>query len=84
MPDHIDPDAAAHFIREATIAMDHAAHTMNVLTALVEQLRQDRAELRKALYECSYCLNSLDVAPSAMTKTTMDTLVRMNLGGFND
>jgi prefoldin subunit 5 len=84
MPDHIDPDAAAHFIREATIAMDHAAHTMNVLTALVEQLRADRAELRKALYECSYCLNSLDVAPSAMTKSTMDTLVRMNLGGFND
>lgn len=84
MPDHIDPDAAAHFIREATIAMDHAAHTMNVLTAVVEQLRQDRAELRKALYECSYCLNSLDVAPSAMTKSTMDTLVRMNLGGFND
>ncbi len=56
MPDHIDPDAAAHFIREATIAMDHAAHTMNVLTAVVEQLRQDRAELRKALYDCAYCL----------------------------
>ena len=84
MPDHIDPDAAAHFIREATIAMDHAAHTMNVLTALVEQLRADRAELRKARYECAYCLTSLEVAPSAMTKTTADTLVRLNLGGFND
>ena len=84
MPDHIDPDAAAHFIREATVAMDHASHTLQVLTALVEQLRADRAELRKALYECAYCLNSLDVAPSAMTKSTSDTLVRMNLGGFND
>jgi len=50
----------------------------------IARLRDDRAELRRALYECSYCLNSLDVAPSAMTKTTMDTLVRMNLGGFND
>ena len=50
----------------------------------IAQLRQDRAELRKALYECAYCLNSLDVAPSAMTKSTSDTLVRMNLGGFND
>ena len=64
--------------------MDHAAHTINVLTALVEQLRTDRAELRKALYECAYCLNSLEVSPSAMTKTTADTLVRLNLGGFND
>lgn len=84
MPDHIDPDEAAHFIREATMAMDHAAHTLQVLTAMVEQLRADRAELRKALYECAYCLTSLEVSPSAMTKTTADTLVRLNLGGFND
>ena len=53
MPDHIDPDAAAHFIREATVAMDHASHTLQVLTAMVEQLRADRADLRKALYECA-------------------------------
>ncbi len=84
MPDNIDPDAAAHFIREATMAMDHAAHTMTVLTTIVEQLRADRAELRKALYETAYCLQSLEVAPSAMTKATADTLVRLNLGGFND
>lgn len=84
MPDNIDPDAAAHFIREATVAMDHASHTLQVLTALVEQLRADRAELRRALHECAYCLTSLEVSPSAMTKTTADTLVRLNLGGFND
>ena len=47
-------------------------------------LRQDRAELRRALHEVSYMLNSLEVLPSAMTKTTSDTLVRLNLGGFND
>ncbi len=50
----------------------------------IETLRQDRAELRRALHEVSYMLNSLEVLPSAMTKTTSDTLVRLNLGGFND
>ncbi len=50
----------------------------------IETLRQDRAELRRALHELSYMLNSLEVLPSAMTKTTSDTLVRLNLGGFND
>jgi len=29
-------------------------------------------------------LHSLDVMPSAMTKTTADTIVQLNLGGFND
>ena len=84
MPDDIESDEAAHLLREVTMAMDHAAHTVNLLNAIVEQLRADRAELRKALYETSYCLNSLDVAPSAMTKTTADTLVRLNLGSYND
>lgn len=64
--------------------MDHAATVIMTLTRAVEQLRQDRAELRRALHETAYCLSSLDVAPSAMTKTTADTIVRLNLGGFND
>lgn len=84
MPDNIDPDAAAHFIREATVAMDHASHTLQVMTAMVEQLRADRAELRRALHECAYCLTSLEVSPSGMTMSFSDTLIRMNLGGFND
>jgi hypothetical protein len=64
--------------------MNRASEVILSLSRLVEQLRQDRAELRRALYETAYCLTSLDVVPSAMTKTTADTLVRLNLGGFND
>lgn len=78
MTDSIDP------IREATLALEDATTRIIAMAHAIAQLRQDRAELRKALYECAYCLNSLDVAPSAMTKSTSDTLVRMNLGGFND
>jgi len=61
-----------------------AAKLIRRLGVIMTQLRQDRAELRRALHETAYCLNSLDVAPSAMTKTTADTIVRLNLGGFND
>lgn len=75
MTDPIDPD------RELML---QAADLLTNLSRIVEELRQDRAELRRALYETAYCLSSLDVAPSAMTKTTADTLIRLNLGGFND
>jgi len=75
MTDPIDPD---------TELMNRASEVILSLSRLVEQLRQDRAELRRALYETAYCLTSLDVVPSAMTKTTADTLIRLNLGGFND
>lgn len=61
-----------------------AAKLIQRLGMIMTRLRQDRAELRRALHETAYCLNSLDVAPSAMTKTTADTIVRLNLGGFND
>jgi len=70
--------------REAGEAMDKAAAYITAQANVIERLRQERAELRRALYECAYCLNSLDVAPSAMTKTTADTIVQLNLGGFND
>jgi methionyl-tRNA synthetase len=70
--------------REAGQAMDRAAAYITAQANVIERLRQERAELRRALYECAYCLNSLDVAPSAMTKTTADTIVQLNLGGFND
>ncbi len=78
MTDSIDP------IRDATLALEEATTRIIAMAHAITQLRQDRAELRKALYECAYCLTSLEVAPSAMTKTTADTLVRLNLGGFND
>ncbi len=81
MPDNIDPNNAVQFIVEA---IEHAGHTIKLLSAQFDKMYADRAELRKALYECAYCLSSLEVAPSAMTKTTADTLVRLNLGGFND
>lgn len=71
-------------VTEAKEIMDHAADLILRMKLDIEQLRQDRAELRRALHETAYCLNSLDVAPSAMTKTTADTIVRLNLGGFND
>lgn len=71
-------------MRAARIAMDEAAHHIRVQDSTIEALRADRAELRRALYEVSYCLNSFDVPPSAMTKATADALVRLNLGGFND
>jgi hypothetical protein len=54
------------------------------MVAEIERLREDRAQLRRALHETAYCLNSLEVLPSAMTKTTADTIVQLNLGGFND
>jgi len=82
MTDNIDP--IAHVLREATAAMEQATHQIQTLVAEIERLRLERDQLRRALYETAYCLNSLDVTPSAMTKTTADTLVQMNLGGFND
>jgi regulator of replication initiation timing len=82
MPDNIDP--LAHVLREATAAMEQASHQIQTLVAEIERLRLERDVLRRALYETSYCLHSLDVMPSAMTKTTADTIVQLNLGGFND
>jgi len=82
MPDNIDHLLAT--IADGIRMMDEAAHLINVQQATITTLREDRAELRRALYEVSYCMTALEVAPSAMTKTTADTLVRLNLGGFND
>jgi len=70
--------------REAGEVMDKAAAYITAQANAIERLRLERDQLRRALYECAYCLNSLDVAPSAMTKTTADTIVQLNLGGFND
>lgn len=70
--------------REAGEVMDKAAAYITAQANVIERLRLERDQLRRALYECAYCLNSLEVSPSAMTKTTADTLVQLNLGGFND
>ena len=78
MTDDIDP------IRDATLALEDATTRIIAMAHEIARLREDRSELRKALHECAYCLNSLEIAPSAMTKTTANTLVRLNLGGFND
>lgn len=64
--------------------MARASETILRLTAEVITLREDRAQLRRALHETAYLLNSLEVAPSTMTKATADTIVQLNLGGFND
>ncbi len=77
-------DPIERAVTEAKQIMDHAADLILRMKNDIERLREDRAELRRALYETAYCLNSLDVTPSAMTKTTADTIVRLNLGGFND
>lgn len=77
-------DPIERAVTEAKEIMDHAADLILRMKNDIERLREDRAELRRALYETAYCLNSLDVTPSAMTKTTADTIVRLNLGGFND
>ena len=79
-----DIDHLLATIAEGIRMMDEAAHRLNIQQATIEALQQDRAELRKALYELSYCLTALEVPPSSMTKSTADTLVRLNLGGFND
>jgi prefoldin subunit 5 len=71
-------------IREATKVIEEATAHITQMAYQIRQLQADRAELRRALYECAYCLTSLEIAPSAMTKSTSDTLVRLNLGGFND
>lgn len=77
-------DPIERAVTEAKQIMDHAADLILRMKHDIERLREDRAELRRALHETAYCLNSLDVPPSAMTKTTADTIVRLNLGGFND
>jgi len=82
MPDEME--RIAEVIREATVQMTEATSRIQALVAEIERLRLERDQLRRALYETSYCLHSLDVMPSAMTKTTADTLVQLNLGGFND
>ncbi len=74
MPDDID------FI----IQLQQAADEYIALVRQLERLREDRAQLRRALHETAYCLHSLEVAPSTMTKATADTIVQLNLGGFND
>jgi hypothetical protein len=71
MPDDID-------------LMARASVTILRLVNEVNKLREDRDQLRRALHETAYCLHSLDVAPSTMTKATADTIVQLNLGGFND
>jgi hypothetical protein len=79
-----DIDEAEEWIEEVIEELYGIQKLFDLKIHQIETLRQDRAELRRALYEVSYMLNSLEVLPSAMTKTTSDTLVRLNLGGFND
>ncbi len=61
-------DSIEEAIRQATLALEEATSRILTMAHEIARLRDDRAELRRALYECSYCLNSLDIAPSAMTK----------------
>ena len=79
-----DVEGMRSALHNAIRAMDEAGHVLNTQRAEIERLRLERAQLRRALYELNYCLNAMEVQPSAMTKTTADTLVQLNLGGFDD
>jgi hypothetical protein len=82
MPDYIDP--LTKLMREYNAFEEQASQEIHALCSAIDRLREERAQLRRALHETAYCLNSLDVAPSTMTKATADTIVQLNLGGFND
>ena len=88
MPDDIDFIIQLQQAAEEYSALvrqeEQASQEIHALCSAIDRLREDRAQLRRALHETAYCLNSLDVAPSAMTKATADTIVQLNLGGFND
>lgn len=71
-------------INVAMVAMEDAGRVITSQRSEIDRLREERAQLRRALYELNYCLSAMEVQPSAMTKTTADVLVQLNLGGFND
>jgi hypothetical protein len=87
MPDYIQIKVPKQDLEMLLTAAEDAVKMANEnhdLSTDIDRLRKEREQLRRALHEVSYVLNSLDVAPSAMTKATADTIVQLNLGGFND
>jgi hypothetical protein len=82
MPDYIDP--LTKLMREYNAFEEQASQEIHALCSAIDRLREERAQLRRALHETAYMLNSLEVLPSTMTKATADTIVQLNLGGFND
>ena len=84
MTDNIEFQLLQEDVKRLRRSQDQAIQTIVSMKLELDSLREERAQLRRALYETAYCLNSLDVAPSAMTKATADTIVQLNLGGFND
>ncbi len=84
MTDNIEFQMLQEDVRRLEHQRDTAIKVIVSGTLEIESLREERAQLRRALHETAYVLNSLEVAPSAMTKATADTIVQLNLGGFND
>ena len=84
MPDAIEFQLLQEDVKRLNNSREQAIETIVNMQKQMNRLREDRAQLRRALHETAYCLNSLDVAPSTMTKATADTIVQLNLGGFND
>jgi chromosome segregation ATPase len=84
MPDAIEFQLLQEDVKRLKRSQHEAFELIVSMRREIDSLREERAQLRRALHETAYCLNSLDVAPSTMTKATADTIVQLNLGGFND
>jgi hypothetical protein len=84
MTDNIEFQMLQEDVRRLEHQRDTAIKVIVSGTLEIESLREERAQLRRALHETAYMLNSLEVLPSTMTKATADTIVQLNLGGFND
>jgi hypothetical protein len=84
MPDAIEFQLLQEDVKRLKRSQHEAFELIASMRREIDSLREERAQLRRALHETAYCLNSLDVAPSTMTKATADTIVQLNLGGFND
>jgi len=84
MPDAIEFQLLQEDVKRLNNSREQAIETIVNMQKQMNRLREDRAQLRRALHETAYVLNSLEVLPSTMTKATADTIVQLNLGGFND
>ena len=84
MPDAIEFQLLQEDVKRLKRSQHEAFELIASMRREIDSLREERAQLRRALHETAYVLNSLEVAPSTMTKATADTIVQLNLGGFND
>jgi len=84
MPDAIEFQLLQEDVKRLKRSQHEAFELIASMRREIDSVREERAQLRRALHETAYVLNSLEVLPSTMTKATADTIVQLNLGGFND